>query len=153
MGWFPRVHPLRWPGDHDPPVGKRSRSDWLVLAALLADLVLFVIHFVPGLRRDEPSTASLVFLLGVLFMIWLGPFLGLLLRRGRGVALLAYGITKLGIAMAVLGWWWGHGLAGESAPLGPLAPSIGWHLLGAAVALIALTRHHSLRPRPVNETL
>ena len=150
MGWFPTVHPLRWPGDEQPPVGRRSRTDWLVMAALITDLALFAIHFVPGLWRSAPSTLHFICVLAMLLMIWLGPFLGLLRRRGRGVALLSYGIAKLAVALATLGWWWGHGIAGERPSLAPLVPSIAWHGFGAALAFIALTRRPMLTAEPAD---
>ena len=95
----------------------------------------------------------IAFLLLVLFTMWLGPFLGLLLRRGRGAALITYGLAKLAVALALLGWWWGHGIAGDAIPLWPLAPSLAWHLFGVALALFALAGASPPRPRPVNENL
>ena len=154
MGWFPTVHPLRWPGDEEPPAGKRSRTDWLVMAALSTDLVLFAIHVAPGLWRDATSPLRFILLVSLLLLIWLGPFLGLLRRRGRGVALLSYGIAKLAIVLATLGWWWAHGVGGnggsERPPLTPLVPSIAWHGFGVALAFIALTRHPMSAAEPAD---
>jgi hypothetical protein len=145
--------PINYPGDADPPIGPRPRIDFLVLAALLTDLLLFVLYVVPRLRTRETSTAGFIFFLAMLFIMWLGPFLGLLLRRGRGAALLSYGIAKLAIALATLGWWWGHGISGERPPLAPLVPSLAWHGFGVALAFLALLRRPIARPSPVSENL
>jgi len=147
--------PINYPGDGDPPVGPRPRIDFFVLAALLTDLLLVALHLVPRLRTHATSTAGFVFLLVVLFTIWLGPFLGVLLRRGRGAALLSYGIVKLAIVLAMLGWWWGHGVSGERPSIAPLMPSIAWHAFGALMTLVALLarRRTTARPGTVTEIL
>jgi len=137
--------PINYPGDDARPTGPRSRLDFLVLGALLTDLLLFALYIAPRLRARTTSTAAFVFLLAVLFMMWLGPFLGVLRRRGRGAALLSYGIVKLAIVLATLGWWWGHGVTGEHPLLGPLMPSIAWHGFGVALALFALPRYRESR--------
>jgi hypothetical protein len=143
--------PINFPGDTDPPVGARSRMDFLVLAALLTDLALFAIHIVPRLRSSATSPAGFVFLLLVLLTMWLGPFLGVLLRRGRGAALICYGIAKLAVALAMLGWWWGHELA-STPPPDPryLATWVAWHLFGVVLSVIALLRRSTSRATPAS---
>jgi hypothetical protein len=74
----------------------------------------------------------------MLVIMWLGPFLGLLLRRGRGAALLSYGVVELAIAFATLGWWWGRGVSAR-------APAAG---AARAIARVARVRRRARISRP-----
>ena len=136
QGW----RPINWPGDRQPAGGPRPRVDWLVLAAMVVDAALFASYVVPWLQsRPGPrSTGKLIAFLVMVAMVWLGPFLGLLLRRGRGAALLSYAVVKLSIVLALLGSWWGHRLAESGIALASLATPICWHLFGVVASLIAL---------------
>ena len=114
--------------------------DWVVLGSMLVDVALFAVHVAPWMRARASSGGGFLALLAMLALVWLGPFLGLLLRRGRGAALLSYAVIKLSIALGIIGWWWGHRFADTSMPLAVLATPIVWNILGAAASLTALAR-------------
>ena len=71
----------------------------------------------------------------------------LLLRRGRGAALLCYGTGKLAAVAGIAGWWWGNRLADTPVPLNRFAAVIAWHAFGVVLSLAAL------RLRPEYPTL
>jgi hypothetical protein len=112
--------------------------DWVVLGSMLVDVGLFAVHVAPWLRTRASSGGGFLALLVMLALVWLGPFLGLLRRRGRGAALLSYAVLKLSIALGIIGWWWGHRFADHSVSPAPLAAPIVWNILGAAASLAAL---------------
>ena len=128
--------PINFPGDDAKPVGQRPRSDWPVLAVMLSDLALLAVFVAPVLRPRATSGGAFVVLMIILALIWLGPFLGVLLRRGRGAALLCYGVGKLIIPMVMLASWWANRPLDETTRL-PLLP-ITWHLCGLGLVIVAL---------------
>ena len=144
QGW----KPIDWPGDQAPAIGPRRRIDWVVLAVMLIDVALFAMYVAPWFRTRASSPAGFIVFLLMLAVVWLGPFLGLLVRRGRGAALLCYAVVKLSIAIGICGRWWGHRLAESQIAPAPWRP-ICWHLFGAVLSFVALSmRRRAVQPRP-----
>jgi hypothetical protein len=141
MPFFPRVDAIDWPGDDHPAVGRRARLDWVVLAAMLVDLALFAAFYGPGLRGTEGSPVRYWLFTAMIGLTWLGPFLGLLLRRGRGAALLCYGVAKLMLTLVLIATWWANRSAwAHELKTTHVAAWWAWHGFGAAASILTLLR-------------
>ena len=137
------LRPINYAGDYDAPLGPRPRVDWLVLAMMLTDLILFAVHLGPRLWARATSAGGFVFLMLFLFLAWLGPFLGMIFRRGRGAAMLCYGVQKLAITVAMLAWWWANRAFDETRPLP--AAWLAWHAFGLVLVVLTLQIDHRRR--------
>ena len=132
MPFFPRVDAIDWSGDDHPTVGRRARLDWVVLTAMLVDLALFAWLYGRSLRDTAGSAARFWLFAAMVGLIWLGPFLGLLLCRGRGAALLCYGVAKLMLMLVLIAVWWANrSAAGDGANATRVAAWFAWHGFGA----------------------
>lgn len=129
---------MNFPGDDRAPGNPRSWTDWPVLISLVIDLILAWLY----LRPAAASHAKGLLFMAILTLMWCGPALGLLLRRGRGAALLCYAAAKLAFALPLIGWWWASANADRPIDVPWQALWIAWHSLGIVLSLSALTRRN-----------
>jgi len=106
---------------------------------MVTDLVIGAVLIGPYVFRHAKSQSDAWYVTGIVLLVWLGPFLGLWRGKGRGAALLCYGVAKLVLAIGPFAWSLGHAFAGEPLPAtGRTLAWSCWHGAGFVLGVIAL---------------